>query len=377
MSLTALPAPVSAATRTQGGYWMLTANGEVHGFGGAANLGRPMSSDYYVHLAPTPTGEGYWTLHPSGVVQEFGDATDLGSSPSLPFDEDYTTLAPTPTGKGYWLFTDKGRVFRFGDATFHGDMSGVKLNGPVLDAVATPSGKGYYMVGSDGGVFSFGDATFHGSTGNMKLNKPVMSMAPDPDGAGYWLVASDGGIFAFDAPFHGSTGHIKLNKPISGIVGSPTGGGYLMVAEDGGVFSFGDVPFHGSLGSNPPAFPVVAIAAIGDPGPPPVYEWREVLDNTIGSSEGNTAPFELSTQPAMVTWICADYGTYSYGCSFRVINFDTGEWLESWMPDGDTDGTMWLHPKKPGRYYIYSNEFGDNTTWGFAVDQQVCVQNCR
>jgi hypothetical protein len=33
-----------------------------------------------------------------------------------------------------------------------------------------------------------------------------------------------------------------------------------MVAEDGGIFAFGNVPFHGSLGANPPAFPVVAVA---------------------------------------------------------------------------------------------------------------------
>ena len=36
------------------------------------------------------------------------------------------------------------------------------------------------------------------------------------------------------------------------MVASPTGFGYLMVAFDGGVFAFGDVPFHGSLGGDPP-----------------------------------------------------------------------------------------------------------------------------
>jgi hypothetical protein len=93
------------------------------------------------------------------------------------------------------------------------------------------------------------------------LNKPVVSMAADPDGTGYWLVASDGGIFAFDAAFHGSMGGTPLNKPVSGMV--PGSGGYLMVAEDGGVFSFGAVGFHGSLGANPSARPIVAIALKG------------------------------------------------------------------------------------------------------------------
>jgi hypothetical protein len=86
----------------------------------------------------------------------------------------------------------------------------------------------------------------------------VISMAPDPDGTGYWLVAADGGIFAFDATFHGSMGSVRLNKPVTGMVPAPAG--YLMVAEDGGIFAFGDVPFHGSLGSAPPPWPVVAVA---------------------------------------------------------------------------------------------------------------------
>jgi hypothetical protein len=39
------------------------------------------------------------------------------------------------------------------------------------------------------------------------------------------------------------------------------GTGYLMVAEDGGVFDFSpDKDFLGSLGANPPAFPVVSVA---------------------------------------------------------------------------------------------------------------------
>jgi hypothetical protein len=90
--------------------------------------------------------------------------------------------------------------------------------------------------------------------GGSKLNRPVMSMAPALDGSGYWLVASDGGVFAFDVPFYGSAGNLHLNKPISGMV--PGTIGYMMVAQDGGIFSYGNVIFHGSLGSNPPSSPV-------------------------------------------------------------------------------------------------------------------------
>ncbi len=88
----------------------------------------------------------------------------------------------------------------------------------------------------------------------------MQSLVPDPDGKGYWLVASDGGVFAFDAAFRGSMGDVRLNKPVTGMV--PFGNGYLMVANDGGIFNFSNLPFFGSLGGNPPAKPIVAVAAL-------------------------------------------------------------------------------------------------------------------
>ena len=93
-------------------------------------------------------------------------------------------------------------------------MSALRLNGPVLDSIPTPSGRGYYMVASDGGIFTFGDAVFHGSTGNIKLNAPVQSLVPDPDGVGYWLVAADGGVFSFEGAFRGSLGDNPPAHPI-------------------------------------------------------------------------------------------------------------------------------------------------------------------
>jgi hypothetical protein len=108
-------------------------------------------------------------------------------------------------------------------------------------------------------VFSFGDARFHGSMGGSHLNRPIVGLSPTPDNRGYWLVASDGGVFAFDAPFRGSLGNLSLNKPVNGLVAY--GNGYLMVASDGGVFDFADKAFVGSLGANPPAAPIIGIAA--------------------------------------------------------------------------------------------------------------------
>ena len=254
------------------GYWMLGVDGLVYAFGEAPFCGHDDSFfDYAVDILPFPDNSGYWTLTDNYVDYSYcgsdWDFFDKGYESNnvignLADDEFVVSMSATPDGSGYWVFTTKGRVIPFGAAQWYGDMSSKTLNGPVLDSVATPSGNGYYMVASDGGIFTFGDARFSGSMGGQRLNQPVMSMAPDPDGLGYWLVASDGGIFAFDAPFYGSMGAVRLNEPVSGIVASPTGAGYLMVATDGGVFTFGDVPFHGSLGANPPLYPVVSIAAM-------------------------------------------------------------------------------------------------------------------
>jgi hypothetical protein len=256
------PSGVTAST-PRSGYWMVGAGGTVYAFGDARWLGNaavPAGVDA-VDLEPTPSGDGYWVVDGRGTVSAFGDAPRLGSlAGGLAPRETVTSLSATPTGRGYWLFTTRGRVVPFGDAVSYGDMAKVALNGPVLDSIPTPTGRGYYMVASDGGIFAFGDARFAGSMGGKSLNAPVQSLVPDADGAGYWLVASDGGIFAFDAPFRGSMGGTRLNKPVTGMV--RFGDGYLMVGEDGGIFNFSSGAFAGSLGADPPARPIVSVAAL-------------------------------------------------------------------------------------------------------------------
>jgi type VII secretion-associated serine protease mycosin len=249
---------------SDGGYWMVGADGTVYSFGTAAPLGNaPVGAAAAVDLEPTRSGQGYWVVDDGGRVFAFGKAAWHGNvaAGTLAPGEQVTSLSATAGGGGYWIFTTRGRVLAFGDAVFLGDVHTVPLNGAVLDSIPTPSGAGYYLVAADGGIFTFGDARFAGSMGGHRLNAPVQSLVPDPDGSGYWLVAADGGIFAFDADFHGSMGGHRLNRPVTGMV--PYGNGYLMVAEDGGIFAFSNLPFAGSLAANPPARPITAVAAPG------------------------------------------------------------------------------------------------------------------
>ncbi|MGH8999574.1 MAG: hypothetical protein ACRDY7_09300, partial [Acidimicrobiia bacterium] len=249
------------------GYWMLGSDGAVYPFGQAKDHGGPSAAlgagTPAVDLEATPAGDGYWVVDAVGRVFDHGAARHFGelAPGQLRRGEQVTSLSATPSGKGYWIFTSAGRVLGLGDAAFFGDMGDTRLNAPVLDSVPTPSGRGYYMVAGDGGIFTFGDANFWGSMGGIRLNAPVQSLVPDPDGKGYWLVASDGGVFSFEAGFRGSMGNVRLNQPMTGMVAY--GDGYLMVAEDGGIFNFGPPDgFKGSLGNNPPANPVVSVAAL-------------------------------------------------------------------------------------------------------------------
>ena len=230
------------------GYWLVSADGSVHSFGGAPNYGSAAvpTGQAVVGIAATPDGTGYWLVTSHGNVVGFGDAHYYGSTGNLRLAAPIVGMTSTPDGRGYWIVGADGGVFCFGDASYHGSTGNRRLNRPVVGIASTHDGHGYWLVASDGGIFSFGDAGFHGSTGAMRLNRPVVGMTPSLDGHGYWLVASDGGIFSFgDAHFHGSTGDIRLAAPMVGMA-SPVSSGYWLVAADGGIFSFG-VPFHGSM----------------------------------------------------------------------------------------------------------------------------------
>lgn len=360
----------AAATHTESGYWMLSQDGHVYAFGAAKHLGDTVLRDTRVDIEATPSGHGYWILSKTGGVYSFGDAGSFVGGTSLGDDEEYVSMSATTRGDGLWLFTNRGRVVPLGAAPHYGDMVNGRLNGPVLDSVATATGKGYWMVASDGGVFSFGDAKFYGSMGATPLNKPVMSLAPDPDGTGYWLVASDGGIFSFQAPFFGSMGSSRLNKPISGMVGQP--GGYLMVAEDGGIFAFGAVAFHGSLGSNPPPSPIVSVGTVIKPPPPPEFDFIRVMSEE-GTTNKDTAPFNLDTQVARLNYTCNGDNA---GCIFTIREFQTGRQLDFVAVDANTSGSKLFHPKAAGSHYVEVSEFNATTQWSLSVDQQRCVRNC-
>ncbi|MEM9034759.1 MAG: hypothetical protein AAGA99_12500 [Actinomycetota bacterium] len=261
------------STSGRDGYWLATLDGELFSLGAAADRGHvceQIGARSVVDLTLDDAGESWIALQADGGVrtpQGPGQVAVRSVVDRYPWELGADRAVALMIGDGSaWIVYDTGLITSIqGNEPPAGDLRDVELNAPIIDAQPTPSGNGYWLIAADGGVFSFGDAEFSGSTGSLTLNEPVVGMAPDPDGEGYWLVATDGGVFAFDSPFVGSIPGIlppatTLNRPI--IAMEPYGNGYLLLGTDGGVFNFSNRAFAGSLGDNPPDYPVVAIQPV-------------------------------------------------------------------------------------------------------------------
>jgi hypothetical protein len=223
-------------------------SGRDNTFGwGLINPGRALLAASPERIDLGASGHGYWIATADGQVHAYGSARFYGDLRGRALSAAIVASARTPSGKGYWLVGADGAVYSFGDAQFRGGLNGQRLNSPIVGMAATPTGMGYILLGRDGGVFAFGNAGFYGSTGGWRLNAPVLDVTMTADGRGYWFVAADGGVFSFgNAQFHGSTGSMRLSKPVKSMTAAALGSGYWMVADDGGIFAF-NVPFEGSL----------------------------------------------------------------------------------------------------------------------------------
>jgi hypothetical protein len=198
--------------------------------------------------------------------------TPGGRTIEVPGDTTWVAVTGLETGTTYqFTVTAHNAAGRSGPSPASNPViPGVPVTGAGPGAPAgTTTSSGYWMLGTDGAVYAFGDAAHLGNTG-LAARVTAVDLEPTPSGQGYWVLDSAGSVHcrgdardhgAFDAPFRGSLGGQRLNRPVTGMV--RLGNGYLMVGEDGGIFNFSDRQFHGSLGSTPPARPVVAVAALG------------------------------------------------------------------------------------------------------------------
>ncbi len=126
------------------GYWILTQNGTVYGFGDATNFGSVGASITAVGMAVTPTGNGAFVLSSTGQVYTLGQAVNYGSAPA---GTQATAIAATANGYGYWILGSDGTVYPFGDAANLGPASVAQASG------TTYANGSLVQVGGSGPIF--------------------------------------------------------------------------------------------------------------------------------------------------------------------------------------------------------------------------------
>lgn len=233
-------------------YDLVSANGTVSSFGGAANFGGTQDVALrapIVDMATTPDGRGYWLLAQNGSVYNLGDAKFYGSlggnHPLPPAAHDLVSIIPTNDGQGYWLCDASGVVTAYGDAPKLPSLPAAKATLPVVGCGVLPDELGDWIVNSAGDVYNYGQAKWYGSLRGKVLAHPIVGMSRTTDGKGYWLVDSAGDVTSFgDATKPGDPP--ALPNPVVGMTGAPNGLGYWAVSAGGYVIP-GGVPSEGGL----------------------------------------------------------------------------------------------------------------------------------
>ncbi|MCL6095203.1 MAG: hypothetical protein M1519_05145, partial [Actinobacteria bacterium] len=85
----------------------------------------------------SPEGKGYWILSSNGSVFGFGEVVYYGSPIDIGVTAfDICSIAPSPDGNGYWILAADGGVWGFGDSQYLGDLSNAHLPFWVVDIVS-------------------------------------------------------------------------------------------------------------------------------------------------------------------------------------------------------------------------------------------------
>ena len=149
------------AVNPEGGYYVVTGNGNVHAYEGAPFFGQPtFPYDIARGIAVMPDGLGYVVLDGRGGLHKFGSAaTGVVAGfvpPYFPFDI-ARSVAISPTGEGLAVLDGWGAAHVYGDAPAPPNRYWVGWD--IARSVAfTGTGKGLYVLDGWGGVHTSGDA---------------------------------------------------------------------------------------------------------------------------------------------------------------------------------------------------------------------------
>lgn len=256
----------AVAIKNAGGnnkYWIVTDEGGVFTFGGAAfkgSLAGKTIAQPITAMQGTGDSQGYWLLGGDGGVFAFGNAGFFGSSPGAAKGT-WVSIIRTPTDKGYWLISKYGQIKKFGDAQAYsagidahikanntvtgGKLPGLPTDG-IVGAARSDSGKGLVLLASNGSVYAYGDMKYRG---NAKLSSTQKASAIINGGSStYTITTRDGSIYNFGSTYRGGANQLgHINGPIIALAATPGVAGYWQLGSDGGVYGYGDAKFVGNV----------------------------------------------------------------------------------------------------------------------------------
>jgi len=218
-------------------------------FGGAATYGSKAGVRLpapIIAAASTNDGGGYWLVSAKGNVYNYGDALYFGAPVHDHAGNTIVAFGTTPDAQGYWLLATNGAVYNYGDAAFCGSAVHAHSKKPFIGFASTATGLGYYLLTSTGIVYAYGDALTSYPPSLQNHRRRITAIAADPTG-GYWLANAKGSIYPFEgASFFGSPIHERQRVPLVSLVSSASGLGYFDTTARGRIFNYGDAPFYGS-----------------------------------------------------------------------------------------------------------------------------------
>ena len=234
---------------------------------------------------------GYWVIDTDGNVYGFGDAADYDSTAFGPVplvarsghsDNQAIAMCSHPDGKGYWVLDRMGHVFHYGSADFFGEYEVAWPGSDVWgedglaawDIAPTYTGNGYWVCYGDGSVRGFGDATpdyftvpvtdvatFMNTFVDDKwlIQHQLNGICGHPTKMGGWVTSGSGEVWAFGEgiPQYGQLDQRVYNRGMAdefrlakteytrSIESTASGNGYWIAFGSGHIAAFGDAVGQG------------------------------------------------------------------------------------------------------------------------------------
>jgi hypothetical protein len=160
--------------------------------------------------ASAPTSGGYWLVSSDGAVSAYGGAATYGDMAGKRLNAPIVGIVAAPDGKGYWLVAKDGGVFAFGSARFYNSLPGLHhpAAAPVVGMATVPG------AGVPGAIGPTGPAGPPGATGPGGPGGGIASQGPvgAPGSIGPPGPAGATGVVGPEGPV-GATGGIGATGP--------------------------------------------------------------------------------------------------------------------------------------------------------------------